>query len=199
MADFVNSYLCTHVFLFCIYLCDYSYSSNLSSFFLLLHPFSFLYFHFLSFSFLSFLFYLPWKKHRTIFLPFFFSIYLSFFLTFLQKLLATQMEKIQQNLSALQILNLPSPQSERARCKFQTLVYTINKNLQGVKQKYLNPKSQEQNNISSFLGEWIFLDSGNIISDETFCTQSQLRELFHHNLILCAECFIRNYISSVFI
>ncbi len=78
----------------------------------------------------------------------------------------------------------------------------------------------------------MFLDSGNIISDETFCTQSQImtwasqlsssnwchmiqkghvtptatnchpltdaeifcrkfRELFHHNLTQCAECFIR--------
>ena len=36
----------------------------------------------------------------------------------------------------------------------------------------------------------MFLDSGTIISDETFYTQSQI--MVHHYLTLCVECFVRN-------
>ncbi len=65
----------------------------------------------------------------------------------------------------------------------------------------------------------MFLDSGNIISDETFYTQSQIMvekvpefsaeslchrqgmvtsgNFFHHYLTLCVECFVRKYIADV--
>ena len=43
----------------------------------------------------------------------------------------------------------------------------------------------------------MFLDSGNIISDEIFCTQNQYRNIFF--LTLCTECLIRKYLKHVFV